>query len=100
MAPLRHAGRLLAMRKLSGTDAFVVVDLDGAAESSGLIRLAPKILPSGAKELARSATYTFAAVGMRRSGASGGINTRPDGRDEAVAAFPKGNRRAQGAGCG
>ncbi len=77
----------MAMRKLSGTDAFVVVDLDGAAESSGLIRLAPKILPSGAKELARSATYTFAAVGMRRSGASGGINTRPDGRDEAVAAF-------------
>ena len=77
----------MAMRKLSGTDGFVVVDLDGAAESSGLVRLAPKILPSGAKELARSATYTFAAVGMRRSGASGGINTRPDGRDEAVAAF-------------
>ena len=77
----------MAMRKLSGTDGFVVVDLDGAAESSGLVRLAPKILPSGARELARSATYTFAAVGMRRSGASGGINTRPDGRDEAVAAF-------------
>ena len=77
----------MAMRKLSGTDGFVVVDLDGAAESSGLVRLAPKILPSGAKELARSVTYTFAAVGMRRSGASGGINARPDGRDEAVAAF-------------
>ena len=77
----------MAVRKLSSTDGFVVVDLDGAAESSGLMRLAPKILPSGAKELARSATYTFAAVGMRRSGASGGINTRPDGRVEAVAAF-------------
>ena len=77
----------MAMRKLSGTDGFVVVDLDGAAGSSGLVRLAPKILPSGAREMARSATYTLAAVGMRRSGASGGINTRADGRDEAVAAF-------------
>ena len=77
----------MAVRKLSGTDAFVVVDLDGADGSAGLVRLAPKILLSGAKELARSATYTFAAVGMRRSGASGGINARADGRDGAVEAF-------------
>ncbi len=77
----------MAVRKLSGTDAFVVVDLDGADGSAGLVRLAPKILLSGAKELARSATYTFAAVGMRRSGASAGINARPDGREGAVAAF-------------
>ena len=77
----------MAMRKLSGTDAFVVVDLDGAEGSAGLVRLAPKILLGGAKELARSATYTFAGVGMRRSGASGGINTRPDGRATATEAF-------------
>lgn len=77
----------MALRELSGTDAFVVVDLDGAAGSAGLMRLAPKILPSGAREMARSATYGFAAVGMQRSGASGGINARPDGRDGAVAAF-------------
>ena len=77
----------MAMRKLSGADAFVVVDLDGAEGSAGLMRLAPKILPSGVRELARSATYTFAAVGMRRSGASGGINARPDGRNDALTAF-------------
>ena len=77
----------MAVRKLSGTDAFVVVDLDGAEGSAGLVRLAPKVLLSGVKELARSATYTFAAVGMRRSGASGAINTRADGRDGAVEAF-------------
>jgi len=75
------------MRKLSGTDGFVVVDFDGAASAAGLVRLAPKILPSGAREMARSATYSFASVGMQRSGASGGINARPDGRDGAVEAF-------------
>ncbi|MDE0654247.1 MAG: hypothetical protein OXI26_11415 [bacterium] len=77
----------MGTRKLAGTDGFVIVDLDGALGSSGVMRLAPKILPSGAREMARSATYTFAAVGMRRSGASGGINTRPDGREGAVEAF-------------
>ena len=77
----------MGMRKLSGTDGFVIVDLDGADRSAGLMRLAPKILPSGAREMARSATYTFAALGMRRSGASGGINARPDGRLGAVEAF-------------
>ena len=77
----------MGMRKLTGADGFVVVDLDAGGGSAGLMRLAPKILPSGARELARSATYAFAAVGMRRSGASGGINARPDGRDGAVAAF-------------
>lgn len=77
----------MGTRQLSGTDGFVVVDLDDAPGSSGLLRLAPKILPSGARELARSATYGFAAVGMRRSGASGGINARPEARDGAVEAF-------------
>lgn len=77
----------MGVRKFSGTDGFVIVDLDDAPGSSGLVRLAPKILPSGAREMARSATYAFAAVGMRRSGASGGINTRPDGRAAAVEAF-------------
>ncbi len=77
----------MGMRKLSGTDGFVIVDLDGAAGAAGLMRLAPKILPSGAQEMARSATYSFASVGMQRSGASGGINARPDARDGAVEAF-------------
>lgn len=77
----------MAVRRLAGADAFVVVDLDGAPGAAGPMRLAPKILLSGAREMARSATYAFAAAGMRRSGASGGINARPDGRDDAVAAF-------------
>ncbi|MDE0667826.1 MAG: hypothetical protein OXI48_02200 [bacterium] len=77
----------MGLRKLTGTDGFVVVDLDDAPGSAGLMRLAPKILPSGARELARSATYAFASVGMRRSGASGGINARPDARADAVEAF-------------
>ncbi len=77
----------MGLRKLSGTDGFVFIDLDDAPGSSGLVRLAPKILQSGAKELARSASYTFASLGMRRSGASGGINARPEGRAAAVESF-------------
>jgi len=37
--------------------------------------------------LARSATYSFAAFGLKVSGASAGINAKPDGRDAAIAAF-------------
>lgn len=77
----------MGLRKLSTTDAFVVVDLDDADSSAGMVRLAPKILLSGVQQLARSATYTFAAVGMRRSGAAAGINSRPDGRAGAIEAF-------------
>jgi glutamate dehydrogenase/leucine dehydrogenase len=50
-------------------------------------RLAPKILREGAEMLARSLTYSFAAFGVKASGASAGINAKPDGRDAAVAAF-------------
>ena len=73
--------------KLASTNAFVVFDLEDAETSSGLVRCAPKILPSSAAELARSATYTFAAHGCRRGGASAGINAKGDERDEAVRAF-------------
>src|SRR5262245_39509838 len=37
--------------------------------------------------LARSVTYSFAAFGVKASGASAGINAKPDGRDAAVEAF-------------
>lgn len=73
--------------KLSGTDAFVVVDLDGAEASSGPVRRARKVLPGGVRDLARSQTYTYAALGMRRGGASAGINAVDADRAEAVAAF-------------
>jgi len=74
-------------QKLETTDAFVVWDLEGAARSVGIARLAPKILQEGAEMLARSVTYTFAAFGVKLSGASAGINARPEGRDAAVEAF-------------
>ena len=73
--------------KLSGTDAFVVVDLNGAEASSGPVRRARKVLPGGVRDLARSQTYTYAALGMRRGGASAGINAADADRAEAVAAF-------------
>lgn len=74
-------------RKLASANAFVVFDLEDAETSSGLVRCAPKILPSSAAELARSATYTFAAHGCKRGGASAGINAKDEERDEAVRAF-------------
>lgn len=73
--------------KLSGVDAFVVVDLDGAEASSGPVRRARKVLPGGVRDLARSQTYTYAVLGMRRGGASAGINAVDADRAEAVAAF-------------
>ena len=73
--------------KIKSTSAFVVFDLEDAETASGPVRCAPKILPSSAAELARSATYTFAAHGCKRGGASAGINAKGDERDEAVRAF-------------
>ena len=73
--------------KLASVNAFVVFDLEDAETSSGPVRCAPKILPSSAAELARSATYTFAAHSCKRGGASAGINAKGDERDEAVRAF-------------
>lgn len=76
----------VTLQKLSSTDAFVVIDLDGAP-ATGVVRAAPKILEGGAEDMARSLTYAFAAHGFRRSGASAGINATPDALDQAVAAF-------------
>ena len=76
----------MALRKLTSTDAFVVVDLPDAP-ASGVVRRARKILQSSAGDLARSATYTFAAFGHERSGASAGINAEGDAIDGAIEAF-------------
>lgn len=76
----------VALKKLTSTDAFVVVDLAGAP-ASGIVRRGKKILQGGAKDLARSATYTFAAFSVERSGASAGINAEAGAADEAVQAF-------------
>jgi len=73
--------------KLSTTDAFVITDLDGADAATGVVRRAKKILPDGAKLLARSASYGWAVHGKRISGASAGINADDDAASGAVEAF-------------
>lgn len=74
--------------KLTGTDGFVVVDLDEATTSVGIVRLAPKVLRDGAELLARAVTYGFAAFGVTgHGGASAGVNAKPEARDDAMAAF-------------
>ena len=74
--------------KLTGTDGFVVTDLDDAVTSVGVVRLAPKVLRDGAQLLARSVTYAFAAYGVAgHGGASAAVNAKPDVRAEALAAF-------------
>jgi glutamate dehydrogenase/leucine dehydrogenase len=75
------------IHKFTSTDAFVAIDLDDAEASSGPVRWARKVLQGGAKDLARSQTYTFAVLGMKRGGASAGISADGPDRDAAIAAF-------------
>ena len=77
----------MRLHTFRGVDAFVALDLAGAEASTGPVRWARKILQGGAKDLARSQTYTYAALNMRCSGASAGINAEAPQRAEAVAAF-------------
>lgn len=77
----------MSLIKTKSADGFVVVDLDGAEVATGIVRNARKVLQDGARNLARSVTYTYAVLGMQRSGASAAVNADGDGRDEAVAAF-------------
>ncbi|NNF56255.1 MAG: hypothetical protein HKN03_17650 [Acidimicrobiales bacterium] len=76
----------MALSKLSSTDAFVITDIDGEP-ATGVVRRGKKILESSAQDLARSATYAFAAFGMQRSGASAGINAEGADQGPATAAF-------------
>ena len=77
----------MRLHKFNDVDAFVALDLDGAEAASGPVRWARKVLQGGAKDLARSQTYTYAALQMRRSGASAGISAEAPGRAGAVASF-------------
>lgn len=74
------------LRKLTTTDAFVVTDL-ADAPAAGVVRRGRKILQSSAKDLARSATYTFAIHGIERGGASAGINAEGDAAGASADAF-------------
>jgi hypothetical protein len=76
------------VQRLSTTDGFIVWDLDDATSSTGVVRLAPKVLQDGAVLLARSTTYAFASFDIAtHAGASAAINAKPDDREAAVAAF-------------
>lgn len=77
----------MRIHKLSSTTAFVAIDLADAEASSGPVRWARKVLQGGAKDLARSQTYTYAVLGMKRGGASAGISAEAAERDDAVGAF-------------
>jgi glutamate dehydrogenase/leucine dehydrogenase len=76
------------VQRLSSIDGFIVRDIDTATRSSGIVRLAPKVLQDGAVLLARSVTYAYASFGIAGAGgASGAINAAPDDHDGAVAKF-------------
>lgn len=77
----------MKIQKLTGTNAFVAVDLEGAPCATGVVRAAPKVLQGGAQAMARTTTYTFAMRELQVGGASAGISAEPDQREAAVAAF-------------
>ena len=77
----------MRIHKFTSTDAFVAIDLVGAETSSGPVRWARRVLQGGAKDLARSQTYTYALLNLRHGGASAGISAEGPKRSEAIAAF-------------
>lgn len=77
----------MSLIKLETIDAFVVRDLGVDVPALGRVRSAPKILQSGARELARAQTYQCAVFNMKAQGASAGINASPVDRPAAIAAF-------------
>ncbi len=76
----------MPVRKLDTSPAFIVTDIEGQP-ATGQVRMARKILHSSASDMARSVTYTMAVFGIKRSGASGGINAEGDDRESALASF-------------
>lgn len=76
----------MAVRKLSATDGFVVHDYPDAP-SSGFVRMGRKILQRSSTDLARSATYAFAFHGIRRGGASAGLNAEGEAAGPAIEAL-------------
>ncbi len=74
------------IRKLSNTPAFVAVDFPDVV-GKGNIRLAKKILQGGAKDLARSFSYSLACLELQETGVSAGISSPPENRKEALEVF-------------
>lgn len=65
---------------------FLYVDLPNAEAADGIVRRAKKVLQDGAKNLARSRTYSWALLEQKVSGASGGIH-QPVESDDTLSAF-------------
>ncbi len=76
----------MQFQKLTSTDGFILFDLDDAP-AVGIVRMAPKVLRDSAELLARASTYAAASFGLQISGASAGINAKPDDQPAALAAF-------------
>lgn len=76
----------MPVQKLQTVDGFVVRDF-AATPSSGVVRRGRKILERSATDLARSATYAFAFLGIERGGASAGLNAEGDGERAALVAL-------------
>ncbi len=72
-------------QKLSS--GFLITDLKNAQVSSGIVRLAPKILKSGVEQMARSATYMFALHQKQIAGASCAITAEPQNEKVALTSF-------------
>jgi len=76
----------MQFQKLTSTDGFLLFDLDDTP-AMGIARMAPKVLRDSAELLARSTTYAAASFGLQVSGASAGINAKPDDQPASLAAF-------------
>lgn len=77
----------MGLLKLQEINAFVYRDLDDETPAMGIVRAAPKVLQSSAKDLARSQTYQCAVLNMRCQGASAGISAPTEERGHAIATF-------------
>jgi hypothetical protein len=89
VAARRGSGQTHAViiRPLTSVDGYVVIDLERAPEASGVVRAAPKLLRDGSTLLARTITYCHAVFGNHTGGASAAVQSTPDERPAAIAAF-------------
>ena len=76
----------MKLRKLTTTDAWFQLDLDGVP-GFGPVTVGPKVLQVNDKLRARAATYQLAVGGIQASGAAGSIKVTTEDRADAVGAF-------------
>lgn len=75
--PAEDHNGAVPLAKFRDGNAFVFCDLP-KVPASGPVRVAPKVLQSTSKELARSMTYRFALFGLQRGGLAAGVNAGDD----------------------